>query len=266
MNVEPTDDNLKGYQLTYPLTSLQTIANPTEDEEKVMNFIDGLWNVTLEHYKELAKLGKKAGIPSISLTAIKGCDGEFTDALKHAYGHPRDQQTREINTEKPKQMYIPLVTWGRGKKVKNSTPLYDSQNPDDKPQNPEKYMPATPDDNARPYAVMPVVKFRGIYWGQHGSDASWGASLKFELIEATIEPITIGRMPNKRLLPKNTNTVSADDEELPAKSKNSEEEKKNIDESTDFAEPPDADNPPSPKKKFNVKKTTKVKQMRKTKD
>ena len=202
---ERDESNAKGVQICYSLTSMQTIDSPTEEEQAFKDLIDGLYECAIEHAKEEASR-KPPLIPPVSKAAIKAIDDDdYTKAVKPPYSRPKDQNTGKPRSDRPYQIYVKLVTQGGkdGKPLRVLTPFY---GPKDKKQNPLKYLNV-------PCMITPLFRFDGIYWGQHGNDSPYGASLRFILVSANVVPVSASSaLPSMRMLPKNTAVVEDDDD------------------------------------------------------
>ena len=214
----------KGIQVGYPMTSMQSIATPTPDEKAFQDMVQGLWDLSLAKGKEeMNKVPPQeeggeeinpedyTSMPPVSYSSFLAASASkrWTNALKPAFEHPRDQKSqgkKTFDTTKPKRMYIKLRTTGRGDKMRVLTPFY---GPGDKKESPLKYL-------EQRGIITPCIEWDGIYWGGHGQQPH-GASLRFFIVEANFVPSGAGDggLPKNRMLPKNTAapSLSADNEE-----------------------------------------------------
>lgn len=212
MNVAADDqnmDNIEGYQIVYPSTSLDTMNEPTADEAAIIDFYDKAWNLAAKamiDFNDKDLIDGPAG--SACTTAQKKKNMAF--ALKPIFEHPapkNDKGMKVVDTSKPKRAYLPLATVGKGAKLKCGTKIY---GPGDKLVPVTKYL-STPDDFKKG-KVHPVVQWSQVYWGAHGT-STYGGSLKFKITEMNYTPMNDSGGSHRRMLSANTaadeDTVSA---------------------------------------------------------
>jgi hypothetical protein len=195
-----TLENIEGYQICYPLTTLATMKNPTPEEAAVEKFFDSAWNkgiTAMGEFTDADLLDGPAG--SAYTTAEKKKNMAY--AMKPVYEYPstKDEKTgkKNIDTSKPKRIYIKLVTKAKGIKMQCLTKIY---GPGDKLVSPIKYM-STP-GNAVQGVCHPVVHWEGIFWGAHGKN-TYGGSLKFRVVEMNFTPKSSAGLSHRRMLSPN---------------------------------------------------------------
>lgn len=195
-----TLENIEGYQICYPLTTLATMKNPTSDELAVEKFFDNAWNKGIEamgNFTNADLLDGPAG--SAYTTAEKKKNMAY--AMKPVYEYPstKDEKTgkKNIDTTKPKRIYIKLVTKSKGIKMQCLTKIY---GPGDKLVSPIKYM-STP-GNTIQGVCHPVVHWEGVFWGAHGKN-TYGGSLKFRVVEMNFTPKSSAGLSHRRMLSPN---------------------------------------------------------------
>lgn len=197
--------NPKGLQISYPMTSKDTIKSPTEAEVNYTNILHEIWlwaisqisNFSPEAIKDLPEASQSA----IELGQLKGKNN--LDAWKSYVKYPFDyvnssdekkegnKKTKDKN--KPQRFYVKLIT--QKKKTGEMiciTPIYD-----DKDQKLSAF-----NFIDKPCKIEPAYVFEGFYYGSHGS-TSVGVSLRFKVLEANILPGGDNKPlePTGRLLP-----------------------------------------------------------------
>jgi len=212
LNVKEEDkkpENSKGLQLCYPMTSMNTIEEPTEQEQALMDAIEKIGEIAVEQAKKHSK-GKNSTLPTMVSSAIRGVEGDdYSDVIKPAFSYKLDEKKRSDKT-KPQRMYIKLVTTG-GKTSSGSKPLICHT---------KFYGPGDVEVSALRYVdrrgiIMPCVKYEGIYWGAHG-ETPYVGSLHFRVSQANFTPVSgTSSVPARRLLGKNTAVADDDDDDVP---------------------------------------------------
>jgi len=201
--------NLKGFQICYPMTSKASIDNPSKDEKYALSTFDGLFNVSADAMKRECSMSKsKRKVPMVTNQAYvtAKADGDYRAALKPIYSYPIIRGERgtpdKEDRSKPQRAYIKLMTYGKGVNLVCNTIIH---GPGDKPVNPRSLM-----GKGERGEMTPVFLWEGVYWGGHGSNSPYGASVKLRLSEANYTP-GAGRGPSRRMLPKNDAPIQEDD-------------------------------------------------------
>lgn len=202
---DQTPDNAKGFQLMYPLSSLKTVSNPTEEEQAYNDMIEGMWEAAVESGREEAsKDDDECLIPNSSVNSFIAAEkkGTWEKAVKKPAEYPKTQDKKSLDVSKPKRQYVKLISSGKGESLKALTPFY---GPGDKKYNAVKYI-------SKRGIVEPCFLYEGIYYGSHGPRAPHGASLRFKLAEANFTEISSAHgVPSKRMLHKNTAVAEIDE-------------------------------------------------------
>jgi hypothetical protein len=190
---DPDDPSLaKGLQVAYPLTSLQTIKNPTPEEQAFADCLERLWQSTVDiGMEELKK--KPLGVPAYVKASYMGAEGDMRNFIKYPAAVPKQED--KSKGDKPLRMYVNLISTGSGETMSVTTKFYE---PGDKQVSPLKFI-------KKLGTIEPCFKFEGAYWGTHGTENSQGGSLRFKLAQANFFPGgNRNAVPNARLLPRNT--------------------------------------------------------------
>ena len=203
-------DNIEGFQIAYPVTSISSINNPTQNEVATMSNLNQMWNITCEAMEKFCSVKGKENLkvpaPTYSAYGTAKADEDWSYAVKPIYDHPNtvDKNTgnKIKDTSKPMRMYIKLFTQGKGKSLKCHSRIY---GPGDKLTSPYKYISTRGDGH-------PIIKWDGIFWGAHGRN-SYGASLRLRLSEMNFTPSTYSSDISKfRMLPPNKSAAVVIDE------------------------------------------------------
>jgi hypothetical protein len=198
-------ENAKGLQICYPLTSMTTVSEPTEQESAFRNTIMGLWQAAVDKgCEEIEK--DEPGIPGVSVNSFTAAakKGTWEKAVKVPFSHPRNKEDKKtFDKTKPETMYVKLVTEGQGPTMKAKTPFY---GPGDKKLNAVRFV----DVRGK---ITPCFVWEGVYYGAHGPEAPHGASLRFKVVEANYTPQTLSSLPQHRMLNKNAAPVQEDDDD-----------------------------------------------------
>lgn len=206
-------ENLTGFQICYPLTSMKTIENPTESEKHVKSVFDALFNaVWKKMQEECEKDDLQVPNPSYSACLAAQKKKNPTYAVKPVYSHKMvyDKKTKkkEPDMETPARTYIKLLTKGKGRKMRCQSLIYGPGDKQDKTG--LKYIDVRGN-------VMPVIKWDGVFWGSHGQKAPYGASVRLRVSEMNFTPQSDGAPP-RRMLNANTSPkeldISDDDENI----------------------------------------------------
>lgn len=220
IGVKPEDrniNNIEGFQIAYPLTSLTTVDNPTKSEKATKHALDQMWNLTVAAMKRFCsvkdKSKRKVPAPTYSAYATAKTGKDWTYAVKPVYDYSscKDPLTNEkfVDKSKSQRMYIKFTTKGRGSAIRCETKIH---GPGDKPISPFKYLSSS--GNTVRGIGQPVVRWEGICWGSHGQ-TSYGASVRLRVSEMNFTPTTDGVVTRRRMLASNTTpagVVTCDDE------------------------------------------------------
>lgn len=186
----------KGLQIGYPLTSLKTAKQPTEEETAFRDFLLALKKRILAFaVKELDR--EPLLIPAVAENALlagTSKKGSLDNAMKPFFSFPK---TIKEGKDPIESMYVPLQTRGKGEGITCSTIFWEG----DEQVNPIQYA-TDKGDPLRMASMEPVFLQDSIYWGAHGT-TSYGFSSKPKLVQAAWEPIegSQGFSVTERLLP-----------------------------------------------------------------
>lgn len=206
-----TAENLKGFQIGYPLSSLENFANPNDDEKQTKETFDMIHKTSAEFIVNECKKPINADpetrkIPTVTYnnySAVRKTKNpnQFVKPI-YEWGKSEDKVTKAkfVNKEKPQTAYLKLVTRGKIGALKCETQIY---GPGDKIVSPLKYMRFS---NDAPYIltdVEPVVHWEGIFYGAHGK-TGYGASNKLRIVQMNIMPAQrASSLPKRRMVPHN---------------------------------------------------------------
>lgn len=230
-----TPENASGVQVCYPLTSMATVQNPKPSEQAFKDTIMGLWQAVVD--KGIEEIEKDdTTLPAVAKASFIAAakKEQWERAVKIPFSHPKDKNDKKkFDTTKPETMYTKLVTSGKGTGMKVSTVI---RGPGDRVQSALRYMDT-------PGILTPVFLWEGAYHGAHGNEASYGTSLRFKLVQGNFVPKAFSKVPQHRMLPRNTAPVE-EDETFPAARGVRAEEDGGSNDSDDFAAPgEDSSNP-----------------------
>lgn len=197
-----TLDNIEGLQVCYPMTSLETMKEPTAHEKAFMKLLkDGLWKSSWDAMVKFDDAGLIDGPAGSSCTtAQKRKNPEYAMKPMFAFAAIKDKTGKKTgeNTSKPQRMYVDLVTIGKGQKMKCLTPIY---GPGDKKVSWMKYF--STDGNWHIGTIEPVFRWKQDYWGAHGPTSTHGGSVKLEIVEMNFTPKSARKLEYGRMLPRN---------------------------------------------------------------
>lgn len=202
-----TPDNASGVQVCYPLTSMATVQNPKPSEQALKDVFLGLWQAVVDKGREEVEKDETA-LPSVAKASFIAAakKEQWERAVKVPFSHPKDKNDKKkFDTSKPETIYTKLVTSGKGRGMKVSTVI---RGPGDRVQNALRYVDT-------PGILTPVWIWEGAYHGAHGSEAPYGTSLRFKLVQGNFVPKDFSKVPQHRMLPRNTAPVE-EDETFPA--------------------------------------------------
>jgi len=202
------DVNMKGIQVCYPMTSMGTMDNPTEDEKYTFKVLDALFEASAQAMKRECSVKdrakRKVSPATYTYYTTANAEGDWRGAMKPIYAYPKSKDDRKKeDRSKPQRSYIKLLTSGKGSNLICDTQIH---GPGDRPLNPRTYMGARQKGK-----LTPVFYWKSIYWGSHGNESPYGASVQLRLAEGNYVP---GRAqgPSRRMLPRNTAPVLDDDD------------------------------------------------------
>lgn len=204
-----TPDNASGVQVSYPLTSMTTVQNPKPTEQALEDLFMGLWQAVVDKGREEIEKDETT-LPAVATSSFVAASkkGQWERAVKIPFAHPKDKNDKKkFDTTKPKSIYTKLVTTGRGTTMKVQTIVH---GPGDRVQSALRYIDT-------PGILTPVWVWEGAYHGAHGNEASYGTSLRFKLVQCNFVPKSFSRIPQNRMLPRNTAPVEEDDTYPPAR-------------------------------------------------
>jgi len=231
---------VNGIKLTYYLTSQDTVKSPTTDEAYTKKIFDGIADFNWKIYEYEASLSReKRTIPDMSRNAYMAAKEEGREyALKPVYeqGNKLDDNKKPIkknnknvkDADSQLRTYLKFLTYGEGRDMTCKTQVYGPGNVMDKTG--MKYALADKDGKTKPGLAEPVLLWKGIFWGSHGSTQPWGASTQFAVHEVNWTPISFGN-GQTRFLKENT--------ALPEEAASDEESSELEGENTEFQNPED---------------------------
>ena len=206
-----TAENLKGFQIGYPLSSLENFTNPNADEKQTKDTFDTIHRLTAEFIIEECKKPINADpetrkIPTVTYnnySAVRKTKNphQFVKPI-YEWGKSVDKVTKAkfVNKEKPQTAYLKLVTRGKIGALKCETQIY---GPGDKLVSPLKYMKFSDTAPSILTDVEPVVHWEGIFYGGHGK-TGYGASNKLRIVQMNIAPAQrANSLPKRRMVPHN---------------------------------------------------------------
>ena len=200
-------ETLEGFQISYPMTSIDTMDCPTTEEIKTRKALDNVVKITLNALKKFCnKPRSERSVPPATfnayITAKSENDWSFAVKPIYDYTNTTDQQTGEKkkDTSRPQRAYLKFITWGKGGNILSTTCVY---GPDDQVVNPLEYM-WQPDKYVSGFG-HPVVRWDGIFWGSHGQ-TGYGASARLHVTEMNFTPSEFNSMTSFRMLPSNNAT------------------------------------------------------------
>ena len=211
MSKPKIQENLNGYQITYPLNSFHTIECPEKEEVETKNRFDFLHKASVDAIIKFCEEenAKENSHDADQLQKPENVRTEYTSSLP---GPTRSQYTQAANRKRPalavkalyelakvkdeksgqkitdpsksKVAYLKLMTKGLGDKLEVNTDIYGPNN---------KLMPATAfvwntgDGKTKKGLAHPVILWDRIYFGQHGNTPC-GASNKIFVAEMNYTP------------------------------------------------------------------------------
>jgi hypothetical protein len=198
---------VKGYQVNYNLRSWVTRHEPTPEEQAFKKMLDEVCElverVTKEDFLALKCIDdpQKTLLPSSSVAFINSPNITW---LKPMYNYPfkkdnNGKSTKELNFDKSETMYVKLLSFGQTSGGKQEEEEQDEEGGVIK-KKPKLVVlskiwdieggsldPADLCDG--PGKIKsPIFKFESVYYGTHGNDSTYGASIHFRLSETIYTP------------------------------------------------------------------------------
>jgi hypothetical protein len=174
------EENLNGMQVCYPLSSLQTVNNPTEEEAAFMKVCEAIYQtLAAKARSELDVKPSRLNTAARSILVTANADGDISHAVKPLAEYPNIKDTKKKDLTKPKRIYMKLVTKGKGKDMIVCTRV---KGPGNKVHNPREFVGVSGN-------MTPAVQFGPIFWGSHGQTSPHGVSCKVRVLEANFTPV-----------------------------------------------------------------------------
>jgi hypothetical protein len=206
-----TIDDQVGLQVGYPLTSRDTIDEPTKGEINTKEIFDSIYQVVWDKIDEMCKSGETEynGVtipgPTVNSYASAVMNGKKEKAIKpiYVFSTSDDKNTgKKIpDLTKPQRSYLKLLTIGKGRDMKCTTRI-------DGPGN--RRLSYT-DCIEKPGNASIVCMWDGVFYGSHGAQ-TYGASIKIKICEMNFTPTSKG--PTRKFLQPNTDPVEEEEEEF----------------------------------------------------
>lgn len=186
------EENLNGMQVCYPLSSLQTVNNPTEEEKAFMKVVDYVYEALVAKAKsEVDYKPSRLNTAARGILVTANADGDISTAVKPLAEHPNVKDTKRKDLTKPKRIYMKLVTKGKGKDMVVHTRV---KGPGNKIHNARDFVGVSGN-------MAPAVQFGPVFWGSHGQTSPHGVSCKTRVLEANFTPtVNNNGVPNYDLL------------------------------------------------------------------
>lgn len=255
-------ETIKGLQVSYPLTSMKTVDNPTESEERTKELFDTFHRITWESLVKIcSSKGGRSKVPSASYNSYLGAkeDEDPEKAIKKLYSRPNIKGTKTPDLKKPESSYIKILTKGEGRDMKCLASIFGPGDKQDKTG--LKYASGKPvNDSAIPGIMLLCVRWDGLWWGGNPT-TSHGVSIRLKVVNINFTP-NKSDQPAKRWLPANNAPVEECDEDdvqtvFPEEGEKDEEggEDEGFEDGSDYnhfdvvADDDEEAPPPKPKKK-----------------
>lgn len=233
-----TVHNLEGYQVGYPMTSLNSVKCPTPNELETKKCFDQVWSITQKHVldKCLEEDERQKNpddktppkVPESIHTSYIGTKKKAKNAkddaakmeiwkgfIKPTY-MPTSVPDKTGNKNAPKvydyskpwKAYVDFVCFGggtSGKPLKCDTKVRGPRNVE---VSPSKYF-STMDNSIMGDADL-VFKWQDLYWGNHGT-APYKVSSRLRVKELNFTPVTNSSLVSNQFLAPNEAVAGADD-------------------------------------------------------
>lgn len=186
MNSEETEENAKGWQMSYIVGGMDTDLTPNEK-----SFFECLDSIRASVGEQIVTHVKnKCQLPQVTVNAFKHCRSadEASEQVKPLYTYPRNEKTKEFDTTKSPRMYVKLATTGkRGESI--VTTFLDTERQ-------RIHSPVETMFEARG-KILPVFRLKSIWYGSHG-ETGVTASVQYDLAQARFEAVG-GGLPTEDL-------------------------------------------------------------------
>ena len=199
---DQTLDTLEGYQITYPMTTINTVNSPTINELKTQKIFDNIRRVTSEAMQRFCKAEKERKkknpsqppiIPSPTYTSYLGAieEDNIEAAVKPIYSLAtrKDPSTGKsvVDASIPKKAYIKLKYYKK-KADDVGIPKCTAtiKGPGNKIVSVQKYLQHAQSTSTLGTAKC-VIQWEDIYWGAHGK-SPYGCNARIKVVEINYTP------------------------------------------------------------------------------
>ncbi len=202
------DSLIDGFQVCYCLNSIDTVDNPTPEEQKAAEIFDAIAKLTKDAfcYESSKPKPPPAGERSAEKTrvvpplvtnayaSVKSGDEEAEYYIKPFFEFPNEldsnkKQTGKKDTSKSRRAYIPLVSYGGGDKGPLDLKTI-IMGPDMKGRTRGEVRDKTGlmfrDVKGE---IEPVLVWEGLWWGSH-SQKPWVVNAQIKVSECNYTPVT----------------------------------------------------------------------------
>lgn len=196
-----TRDNIEGWETSVPLTNMDNIHEPTENQKSVIDIFDQLYETA---YQYLLSKTDDPNMPGSSKLFLRS----GPQGLKYPYAKSYTKVPKDGKDpiEIPPKLYCKLITYS--KNPSNTTRIY---GPGNRLCPPAKY-------EGKKGWIKPVWWVQSIFLGSHG-DKEIGASFQTKLYECNFIPLI--DKPRTDILPANT---AEEEEDVDARVEHSDED------------------------------------------
>ncbi len=220
-----------GYQLRYPLTSRDTVAEPTREEKAVKFVLDKLRSLACESFERDMKNGCKIPSACKGLWGLALNTGNLEEVVKPLYDMQKstdDSGKKFPDPTKQLVSYIKLRYYHNqdDKTTTCHTPIY---GPGDVKVNVEKYFSIYGDGKRVSGMAEPAIRIEGLYYGAHG-DSVRAVSVRLRVIDLNYTPSSAAS--DMRFLGPN-NAPKEDEYNSDSESEHEEEKKESTDDNHD---------------------------------
>lgn len=188
MTTEEKKKNISGYQLRYPATSQETMDSPTDEEQGTLHFYDVIHQAMCKKAADTSVKAMFKGQSGI-LKNLYNKGGKTVDpeGVKPLALHPKDKDSKEPDTTRPKGSYFRLAhtTSKQGEPVITAKVL-DAANTkrvkgriEHEVLSPSEYLETQG-------LVNPIITIPNVFWGSHGT-TSYAASAKVQVLQMLFE-------------------------------------------------------------------------------
>jgi len=222
-------DTLEGYQVAYPLTSRNTVQNPTMTELKTQQNFDNIRKTTSLAFRKFCeaekdrKKSKSKDIPIIVppstyssyLNASEGDDIEEGVKPIYNFSTKKDMATGKSTVDKtiPMKAYIKLKSYKEKDGETHAKCATSILGPGNKNISVLKYLQLSDDKKETRGKIKSVMLWEDIYWGQHGN-STYGCSARIKIVELHYNPESPRDITGPSFLgPNNTPEEEEEDED-----------------------------------------------------